>query len=165
MLFFSAVLVYRKAVNGDSPDQRWLRHLWPMQCVRLAFSAVCVRAHECPSVSELTFLCFTFAVIMLFGRGVSPWLVCSDVQQWERLWDRHHRRPHITPLGAVCTEFAELWPQACGVNWFSQVAIAGEDDLVGWALKTPMSWWTPLNHTTPGFQPHFTGKKKSNTFW
>lgn len=41
-------------------------------------------------------------------------------QQWVRLWDRHHRRPHITPPGAVCTRVAEPWPQACGVNWFTR---------------------------------------------
>lgn len=69
--------------------------------------------------------------------------LCSSLEVWVHdccvvIFSRHHRRPHSTPLGAVCNRVSQPWPQACYVNWFSQVAmLGGEKDLEGWTLKIP----------------------------
>lgn len=129
------------AVFGSHRDSKWNQdltlththtHTSDTDCVLIHNLAVCacqfvfvhMSIHLC--VSVLALVCFGFTVIMLFSRGVSPWLACSDIQ-WER--------PHITPLGAVCTRVAEPWPQACGVNWFSQVAVAGGEWFCGLSFK------------------------------
>lgn len=57
---------------------------------------------------------------------------------------------------------AELWPQACGVNWFSQVAIAGGGGFGGLSIKKPHEL---TNHTTPSQAfTHISPKIHSDTF-